>query len=100
MPLIKLTPEILQEKAAELRTTALRNDDVINRLNGLIDGLEADWEGDAYNAFRESYMAKRETFKKFTIDMDVFAKYLEEFATVMRDQEKLQADKARQLAGR
>ena len=100
MPLIKLTPEVLMEKASGLRATAERNNDVIARLNTLVDGLEADWEGDAYNAFRESYLTKRSTFEKFTIDMDVFAKYLEDFATIMRDQEKLQADKARQLAGR
>ena len=99
MPLIKLTPEILEEKAAGLRATALRNKDVISRLNTLVDGLEADWEGDAYNAFRESYMSKRATFEKFTVDMDIFAKYLEEFADVMRGEEKRQADAARLLAG-
>ena len=100
MPVIKLTPEVLEDGAAKLRETASRNDDVVVRLDGLIEGLNADWEGDAYNAFRESYLTKRSTFEKFTIDMDVFAKYLEDFATIMRDQEKLQADKARQLAGR
>ncbi len=99
MPMIKLTPEILEEKAVGLRNTSERNNDVIVRLNTLVDGLEADWEGDAYNAFRTSYMSKRATFEKFTVDMDVFAKYLEEFANVMREEEKRQTKAAIELAG-
>ena len=97
MPVIQLTPEFLDDKAASLRSTAQTNEDVIGRLNTLIDGLEADWEGDAYNAFRESYLAKRETFQKFTLDMNKFADYMTEFADIMREEEKRMAAAARGL---
>ncbi len=99
MPVIKLTPEVLEEKAAGLMDTARRNDDVIGRLDNLINALNADWEGDAYNAFSESYLAKRETFKSFTQDMSVFADFLKKFADIMRQEEKRQTDAARQLGG-
>ena len=99
MPSIKLTPELLEEKAGNLRSTAARNDDVIARLDGLIEALNADWEGDAYNAFRESYSQKRATFESFTEDMEIFASFLVKFADIMRQEEKRQTDVARQLAG-
>ena len=99
MPVIQLTPEVLEEKASSLRDTAARNDDVIGRLDNLVNALNADWEGDAYNAFRESFLAKRETFKSFTQDMSIFADFLVKFADIMRQEEKRQTDAARQLAG-
>ena len=99
MPVIKLTPEVLEEKASSLRDTAARNDDVIGRLDNLVNALNADWEGDAYNAFRESFLAKCETFKSFTQDMSIFADFLVKFADIMRQEEKRQTDAARQLAG-
>ena len=99
MPVIKLTPEVLEEKASSLRQTAARNDDVIDRLNGLVEALNADWEGDAYNAFKESYMTKRETFKSFTGDMSIFADFMVKFADVMREEERRQVVAARNLNG-
>lgn len=96
---IKLTPEILEEKAGSLTQTAARNDEVIDRLQGLINALNADWEGDAYNAFKASYDAKKATFKSFTQDMEIFAKFLRKFAGIMREEEKRQTTVAQQLGG-
>ena len=100
MASIKLTPEVLEEKSASLRDTASRNDEIIDSLDSLIQSLNADWEGDAYEAFRESFLAKKETFKSFTQDMSIFADFLVKFADIMRQEEKRQADAARQLGGR
>ena len=99
MPSIKLTPEVLEEKAGSLTQTAVRNDEVVDRLQGLIDALNADWEGDAYNAFKASFDAKKATFKSFTQDMEVFVKFLKKFANVMREEEKRQTTVAQQLGG-
>ncbi len=97
MPMIQLTPEILDEKAANLESTAQRNDDVVSRLDSLINALEADWEGEAYNAFRTSYQNKREKFQHFTLDMRDFAKYMRDFAEIMREEEKRQTTAAQNL---
>ena len=99
MPSIKLTPEILEEKAGSLTQTAIRNDEVVDRLQGLIDALNADWEGDAYNAFKASFDAKKATFKSFTQDMEVFVKFIKKFANIMREEEKRQTTVAQQLGG-
>ncbi len=99
MAVIKLTPEILEEKADSLTQTAIRNDEVVDRLQGLIDALNADWEGDAYNAFKASFDAKKATFKSFTQDMEVFVKFLKKFANIMREEEKRQTTVAQQLGG-
>lgn len=97
MPLIQLTPELLEEKASNLEITSERNEDVIGRLDGIVNALEGDWEGDAYNAFRTSYQAKREKFQKFTLDMREFAKYMRDFADIIREEEKRQTTAAQNL---
>ena len=99
MPTIKLTPEILEEKSDSLTQTAQRNDEVVDRLQGLIDSLNADWEGDAYEAFKNSFATKKATFKSFTQDMEVFVKFLKKFANIMREEEKRQTTVAQQLGG-
>lgn len=99
MPRIKLTPEVLEEKSNLLTNTAQRNDDVISRLDMLINGLVSDWEGEAQTEFANSYRTKRESFESFTEEMRVFAEFLAKFADIMRQEEKRQADAARGLAG-
>lgn len=99
MPVIKLTPEILEDKASSLAQTAARNDEVVDRLQGLIDALNADWEGDAYTAFKASFDAKKATFKSFTQDMEKFVTFLKKFASIMREEEKRQTTVAQQLGG-
>ena len=97
MPEIKLTPEILEESANKLQEANNLNKDVIDRLDNLVDALNADWEGDAYNAFRDSYNNKRQTFRDLSEDMRKFVIFLNKFADIMRQEEKRQADVARNL---
>ena len=99
MPSIKLTPEVLEDKASSLTQTAVRNDEVVDRLQGLIDALNADWEGDAYEAFKASFNTKKATYKSFTQDMEIFVKFLNKFANIMREEEKKQTRAAINLGG-
>ncbi len=94
MPAIKLTPEILEDAATKLSQTAAKNDEVIDKLQELINGLNADWEGDAYNAFKASFDSKKATFKSFTQDMEKFVNFLKKFANIMREEEKRQTKAA------
>lgn len=99
MAKIRLTPEELREKASTLRSTAILNDDVISKLDGIVNGLQAVWEGTAQTAFVESYNTKRTTFKSLTEKMEVFAKFLETFSTSMGQEEEFRTGLARGLAG-
>ncbi len=94
MPVIKLTPELLEQGADKLVEANNLNEDVIQRLDNLISGLNADWEGDAYNAFKQSYDSKRKTFVELSQHMEKFVLFLKKFADVMRQEEKRQADAA------
>ena len=96
---ILLTPENLREEATKLEQTAARNDDVLSKLDSLINGLVAGWEGEAQTAFINSYNTKKATFKKFTEEMQAFVAFMRDFAQVMEDQERLQKGKAEGLAG-
>ena len=94
MPTIKLTPELLEEGAANLQKANDRNEDVIGRLDALIESLNADWEGEAYEAFRTSYGNKRQSFIDLSREMQKFVVFLKKFADIMRQEEKRQKDVA------
>lgn len=96
---ILLTPENLRDEATKLEQTAARNDDVLSKLDSLVNGLVAGWEGEAQAAFINSYNTKKATFKKFTDEMKDFVSFMRNFAQVMEDQERLQKGKADGLAG-
>ena len=98
MPAIKLTPEALEDGAGRLEQANQRNEDVISHLDSLIESLNADWEGEAYEAFRASYGTKRQTFVDLSQEMQKFVVFLRKFADVMRQEEKRQADAAVNLA--
>ena len=91
---IRLTPENLRDGAQRLAQAKADNDDVINQIDGLINGLESDWHGEAQEAFMTSYANKKATFQQFSLDMEAFIRFLNEYAQTMEDQEKLQAGKA------
>lgn len=96
---IKLTPENLRAGADSLKQTKADNDDVINRIDGLMSSLVADWHGEAQEAFSNSYQTKRATFQQFSLDMEELIRFLLKFAENMEEQEKLQKGKAEALAG-
>ncbi len=91
---IKLTPEALRDGAQRLSQVKADNDDVLNRIDALINGLVAEWHGEAQEAFANSYANKKATFQQFSLDMEAFIRFLNDYARVMEDQEKLQAGKA------
>lgn len=95
--LIKLTPALLKDGAAELLKAKADNENAISNLNAIVDGLISDWHGEAQDAFANSYARKKQTFQTFTLDIEKLANALEKFAQVMEDQEKLQAGKADNL---
>ncbi len=94
---VLLTPEELEDEAAQLIKMADTNDNVIQTLNGVVDGLLSGWEGEAQQAFVESFTKKRETFSRLSEDMRNFAERIKTFASHMRDEETQKANQAREL---
>ncbi|MBQ3447865.1 MAG: WXG100 family type VII secretion target, partial [Synergistaceae bacterium] len=71
-----------------------KNNRLLSAIDGLINGLASDWHGEAQEAFMTSYANKKATFQQFSLDMEAFIRFLNEYAQTMEDQEKLQAGKA------
>ncbi len=56
---IRVTPENLREGADRLRYAKQDNDDLINQLDAIINGLVDGWHGQAQEAFMASYASKK-----------------------------------------
>ena len=95
---IMLTPENLDQKADELRKYEKSQQDAFANVETLINGLVQGWEGDAQQAFMTSYQSNKTVFDQFIVDMERFAKFMNEFATTMRMNEKGGVTKAQALA--
>ena len=94
---VLLTPEELEDEAGQLIQIAEKNDEVIQTLNGVVNGLLSGWEGEAQTAFVESFSKKRDTFERLSTDMRNFAERIKTFASHMRDEETQKAAQAREL---
>ena len=98
MARIRLTPENLLDYAAQLEKVNGKNEDVINKLDSIINTLAGDfWEGDAQRAFKGSYDKKRSTFENVTLEMKEFVDFLKKFADIMKQEEDRQRIKAEGL---
>ncbi len=83
MPEIMLTPEILRDKAAELRKAQNDQAHIIGRIQRLVDEIWLGWEGKAQESFVKSFNDKKRTYKEFAFDMDKFAHFLAMYAIDM-----------------
>lgn len=81
---VRLTPENLIAGAQSLKRVMADNDDLLNRLDNLVDGLESGWHSEAQKAFTAAYQAKRATFRQFSLDMEGLIMFLERYAEMMR----------------
>ncbi len=59
---VRVTPEQLQSRAGEYRTQAEAVDNVITQMNGLINALEAEWEGKSAQKYISQYNELKPSF--------------------------------------
>ena len=52
---IRLTPEQMRQRAGEVRNQGETFQDVINRMQNIINELQTEWEGQASRAFAEQF---------------------------------------------
>ena len=91
---ILLTPENLQNEAANLLKNKSTLDGVFNQIATLVSGLISHWHGETQQAFQNSFTQKKTTvFDKFSEDMASFAYFMKMYAGSMENKEK-------ELAGR
>ena len=55
MSQIRMTPEQMRQRAGEMRNKGETFQDVINGMQGIINELQTEWEGQASRAFAEQF---------------------------------------------
>ena len=83
MPKIRLSPEVLQAKANEVRQCQEEQREIINSVQGLIDNVVADWEGEAQKGFIQAFEAAKPAYEKFAPDLEKFADFLTNYSQTM-----------------
>ena len=95
---IMLTPEQLQQEARNLEKAANENDNLINSVSKLVEGLLSGWEGEAQRAFTNSFNTKKQTFLKLSEETRKLATKVNSFAANMQAKEHDRKGKAENLA--
>lgn len=81
---IKVDPDLLDQKAKEIRNYKTTHDDAISKLNTLVETLNSEWIGTAKTNYVNSYNEFKGTFTTFSENMEQLAKALETKATEYR----------------
>ncbi len=84
--LLECTPELLREKAGNVRSYKSEHDEVMAKFKDLMYGLREHFEGEAYDAFIQRYEEMQPKFQAFSRalqtdyadQMDVSANKIEE----------------------
>ena len=59
---IRLTPEQMRQRSAEVRVQGETFQDVINRMQNIINELQTEWEGQASRAFADQFNRLKPAF--------------------------------------
>ena len=59
---IRMTPEQMRQRAGEVRTQGDTFQDVINRMQNVINELQTEWEGQASRAFYDQFNRLKPAF--------------------------------------
>lgn len=85
MPLIQMTPELLEGKAGEVRNLRAEHDQVMARIKTLVHALNEQWKGEAQTAFVAKFDSMDGTFKNFSEMLESYAQMMDASAKSMRE---------------
>ena len=92
---IRITHGEMRGRAGEVRQQRDTFEDVINRMQGLIDALQGEWEGQASAAYAEQWANLRPSFNQAKEVMGDLAQQLDGTAAAMEDMDQQIASKFR-----
>ena len=61
---IRLTPETMRQRSGEVRTEGQNFEQVISKMQSVINELETEWEGEASRRFAEQFNTLRPSFNE------------------------------------
>lgn len=88
MAIIQVTPELLREKAKELRNYRAEHDEVIQKSKALVNGLPDQFKGQAADSFIQKFNGMESTFKQFSEMLESFAVKLDNNANTLEETDK------------
>lgn len=77
MPMIQVTPELLESKAAEVRNLKSQHDELMAKMKTLVHSLNEQWKGEAQTAFVTKFDSMQPTFTNFSEMLENYAKMME-----------------------
>ncbi|MDR2180685.1 MAG: WXG100 family type VII secretion target [Synergistaceae bacterium] len=80
---IKVTPESLRSQAHTLRKYRDEHQSAYNDMDMQVHSLVQEWTGQAQSAFITTFEGNRASFEKFALDVEGFAKMMDEVANRM-----------------
>jgi WXG100 family type VII secretion target len=92
---IKVTPESLRTQAQTLRKYRDEHQSAYNDMDAQVHSLVQEWTGKAQSAFIATFEGNRASFEKFALDIEEFAKMMDDVANRMEQaDEELKAKMA------
>ena len=85
MALIQVTPDLLEAKAAEVRSIKAEHDEVMAKMASLIHALDEIWKGEAQDAFVAKFDSMQPTFNNFAEMLDNYASMMDTSAKTLRE---------------
>lgn len=85
---IRMTPETMRTRASEYTTQAGNIQQVIDKLDRLLQQLQQEWEGDASRAYAEKFNQLRPGFVKTKDLVDEISAALRKTAQIVEDTDR------------
>lgn len=82
-PTISMSPELLRERAKNVRNYKAQHDEVMAKMKNLINGLDEVWKGEAQTAYMEKFTSMQPTFQNFSEMLEGYAQLMETSANDM-----------------
>ncbi|MBQ7220144.1 MAG: WXG100 family type VII secretion target [Synergistaceae bacterium] len=83
MPKIRLTSDVLKQRASEVNQCMDDQKNIVNKVQGIIDEVVSDWEGEAQKGFIQAFDNAKPVYEQFAPDLEKFASFLTNYANTM-----------------
>lgn len=97
MPKILLTPEILMERASQVKSCQQEQQNIIEQVGKLVRDLVNGWEGEAQRAFQGEFERRKGTYTQFAPDLEKFSAFLTSYADTMKSIDSGKANEANNI---
>jgi len=83
-----MTPEQMRQRSGEVRNQGETFQEVINRMQGIINELQTEWEGQASRAFAEQFDRLKPSFNDMRTLIDNIGQQLEATANAVEQMDQ------------